>query len=113
MAAQVVEFDSLEEQDGPDTRTRRSEARRTSLGFAILHSAIGDYRGKDEFLHSSAAQFLYPTNAMDRDHLHWCISLCDGVDPAWLRQELDRSRPGWDAARCGETDANRMISNKD
>ena len=70
-----------------------------NLGNAILLAAIEDYRSSDHEAHNHARQFLYPQTAEWRDHLDWVVSMADGLNPAWLRDVLDRSRSKWDEQR--------------
>jgi hypothetical protein len=73
--------------------------KRYNLGAAILLAAVQDYRSLDEDVHKDAEWFLYPQTQKSRDHLDWVVSLADGVNPAWLRHSLDRSRSKWDWQR--------------
>lgn len=70
-----------------------------NLGSAILLAAVQDYRGMDEDRHKDAEQFLYPLTPESQAHYDWVVSLDDGLNPAWLRDSLDRSRNKWDWQR--------------
>jgi hypothetical protein len=69
------------------------------LGLAIVVVAIADYCGRDEELHRDAAHFLFPKTEAARRHYAWAVAIQDKVNAAWLREELDRARPAWDAER--------------
>ena len=43
-------------------------------------------------VHKDAERFLYPQTQEWQDHYDWAVSLADGLNPAWLRDSLDRSR---------------------
>ena len=73
--------------------------RTRNLGAAILLAAVQDYRGMDEERHQDAERFLYPQTLDSQDHYDWVVSLADGLNPAWLRDSLDRSRSKWDWQR--------------
>ena len=73
--------------------------RMRNLGAAILLSAVQDYRSLDEDIHKDAERFLYPQTQQFQDHYDWVVSLADGLNPAWLRDALDRSRKKWDWQR--------------
>ena len=75
--------------------------RTRNLGAAILLAAVQDYRGMDEERHKDAERFLYPQTLDSQDHYDWVVSLADGLNPAWLRDSLDRSRSKWDWQRGG------------
>ncbi len=75
--------------------------RTRNLGAAILLAAVQDYRGMDEERHQDAERFLYPQTLDSQDHYDWVVSLADGLNPAWLRDSLDRSRSKWDWQRGG------------
>jgi hypothetical protein len=72
---------------------------RSNLGAAILLVAVQDYRSLNEEAHKDAERFLYPRTQECQDHYDWVVSLADGLDPAWLRDSLDRSRSKWDWQR--------------
>jgi hypothetical protein len=88
-----------EEMQSADVLYEPSRARQRSLGGAILLAAIDDYRSLDHEVHNDAQQFLYPQAVAWRDHFDWVVSVADGVNPAWLRDALDRCRGRWDAQR--------------
>lgn len=73
--------------------------RRGSLGGAILLAAIGDYRSMDDEVHKDANQFLYPRTPERQEHYDWAVSMAGGLNPAWLRDALDRSKRKWDVQR--------------
>ena len=75
--------------------------RTRNLGAAILLAAVQDYRGMDEERHKDAERFLYPQTLESQDHYDWVVSLADGLNPAWLRDSLDRTRSKWDWQRGG------------
>jgi hypothetical protein len=91
------------------------KARTRNLGAAILLAAVQDYRCMDEERHKDAERFLYPQTAESQDHYDWVVSLADGVNPAWLRDSLDRSRNKWDwqrGARISATGRVRRIGRR-
>jgi hypothetical protein len=73
--------------------------RRGSLGGAILLAAIGDYRSTDDEVHNDASKFLYPRTPERQEHYDWAVSMSGGLNPAWLRDALDRSKGKWDVQR--------------
>jgi hypothetical protein len=73
-----------------------------NLGCAILASAIDDYLSNDSHTHRSAEQLLYPMSPEYREHYAWVVSMATGVNPAWLRDALDRFRKQWDRQRLEE-----------
>jgi hypothetical protein len=75
------------------------QVRRGSLGGAILLAAIGDYRSMDDDVHRDADLFLYPRTSERRKHYDWAVSVAGGLNPAWLRDALDRSKRKWDVQR--------------
>jgi hypothetical protein len=79
---------------------RPPRMKQRSLGGAIFLVAIADYRGLDEQEHKSAEQFLYPKTRRWRSHYDWAVALTDGVNPAWLRDALDRFKDEWDERRA-------------
>jgi hypothetical protein len=70
-----------------------------NLGNAILLAAIEDYRSLHPELHQSAKLFLFPPTAEWQNHFEWVISMTSGVNPAWLRDALDRAKSKWDKQR--------------
>jgi hypothetical protein len=89
--------------------------RTRNLGAAILLAAVQDYRCMDEDRHKDAERFLYPQTPESQDHYDWVVSLADGVNPAWLRDSLDRSRSKWDwqrGARISATEKVRRIGRR-
>ena len=73
--------------------------KRYNLGAAILLVAVQDYRSLNEDAHKDAERFLFPQTQEYQDHYDWVVSLADGLNPAWLRDSLDRSRSKWDWQR--------------
>jgi hypothetical protein len=83
--------------------------RMRNLGAAILLAAVQDYRCMNEERHNDAERFLYPQTAESQEHYDWVVSLADGVDPAWLRDSLDRSRNKWDWQRGARISASGKV----
>ena len=86
-----------------------------NLGSAILLAAVQDYRCMDEDRHKDAERFLYPLTPESQAHYDWVVSLDDGLNPAWLRDMLDRSRNKWDwqrGARISATGRVRKIGRR-
>ena len=89
--------------------------RTRNLGSAILLAAVQDYRCMDEDRHKDAERFLYPLTPESQAHYDWVVSLDDGLNPAWLRDLLDRSRNKWDwqrGARISATGKVRRIGRR-
>ncbi len=89
--------------------------RMRNLGSAILLAAVQDYRSMDEDKHKDAERFLYPLTPESQAHYDWVVSLDDGLNPAWLRDMLDRSRNKWDwqrGARISATGKVRRITSR-
>ena len=76
-----------------------ARSRMRNLGSAIFLAAIQDYRSMDEDTHQDAKAFLYPQTAEAQDQYDWAVALADGLDPAWLRDALDRCKGKWDGQR--------------
>jgi len=76
-----------------------SAPRRRNLGGAILLAAIQDYRSLDDDDHLNAELFLYPRTTEWQDHYDWAVALTEGMNPAWLRDALDKSKAKWDRQR--------------
>ena len=76
-----------------------STPRKRNLGGAIVLAAIEDYRSMDEQAHKDAEQFLYPKTPERQEHYDWAVALAEGVNPAWLRDALDRFKANWDWQR--------------
>jgi hypothetical protein len=70
-----------------------------NLGAAILLAAIRDYRSVDQERHEDAERFLYPITQEWQDHYDWALSLTEGLNPAWVREMLDRLKGRWDRQR--------------
>jgi hypothetical protein len=83
--------------------------RMRSLGAAILLAAVQDYRCMDEDIHKDAERFLYPQTPEWQARYDWAVSLDDGLNPAWLRDLLDRSRSNWDWQRAERISATRRV----
>jgi hypothetical protein len=75
---------------------RPSQIKKRSLGGAIFLAAIADYVSPDEQDHESAKQFLYPQTRKWQEQYDWAMALTEGVNPAWLRDALDRFKDKWD-----------------
>jgi hypothetical protein len=82
------------------THYKPSQTMKRSLGGAIFLAAIADYRGTDEQEHKSAKRFLYPQTRKWREQYDWAVELAEGMNPAWLREALDRFRGKWDGQRA-------------
>ena len=50
-------------------------------------------------LHKNAKQFLYPQTPEWQEHYDWAVALADGLNPAWLRDALDKFKAKWDRQR--------------
>jgi hypothetical protein len=70
-----------------------------NLGFAIFVVAIEDYCRPGAEIHADARDFLFPPTAEWQDQFDWAVSLAEGLNPGWLRSELDRCRGTWDVQR--------------
>jgi hypothetical protein len=88
---------------------QRATPRMRNLGAAILLAAVQDYRCMNEERHKDAERFLYPQTPESQQHYDWVISLADGVNPAWLRDSLDRSRNKWDWQRGARISASGKV----
>jgi hypothetical protein len=89
--------------------------RMRNLGAAILLAAVQDYRCMDEDAHKDAERFLYPVTPESQAHYDWVVALDDGLNRAWLRDLLDRSRNKWDwqrGARISATGRVRRIGRR-
>jgi hypothetical protein len=82
------------------TIERPSQTNARSLGGAIFLVAIQDYRSADEQEHKSAERFLYPRTREWQEQYDWAVALTEGLNPAWLRDQLDRCRRKWDRQRA-------------
>jgi len=78
---------------------RPPAARERNLGAAIFLVAIADYRGLNDEDHEDAKAFLYPQEPEWRNHYDWAVSISEGLNPAWLRNMLNRSKSRWDRER--------------
>jgi hypothetical protein len=76
-----------------------SKMKQRSLGGAIFLAAIKDYVSTDEQDHDSAKRFLYPRTRKWQKQYDWAMALTEGVNPAWLREALDRFKDKWDKKR--------------
>ena len=81
----------------PSDDTLRPSKR--NLGGAIVLAAIEDYLSMDEQVHKDAEQFLYPRTPERQKHYEWAVALDHGINPAWLRDALDRFKAKWDWQR--------------
>jgi hypothetical protein len=79
---------------------RPSKMKKRSLGGAIFLAAIADYCSTEEQEHRSAERFLYPQTSKWQEHYDWAVALAEGVNPAWLREALDRFKDKWDGQRA-------------
>lgn len=70
-----------------------------SLGSAIILAAVKDYHSLQKEVHESAANFLYPRTHEWQSQYDWAVALAEGLNPAWLRDALDRSKATWDVQR--------------
>jgi hypothetical protein len=73
-----------------------ADLRERSLGGAIFLVAIADYRSADELEHKNAKRFLYPQTRKWQNHYDWAVGLAGGLNPAWLRDALDKCKAKWD-----------------
>lgn len=78
---------------------RPPAARSRNLGLEIFLVAIQDYRALNAWAHRDAKAFLYPRTAKRRNHYDWVVSLTEELNPAWLRDALDRFQSQWDEER--------------
>jgi len=83
--------------------------KRGNLGAAILLAAVQDYRSLNEDLHKDAERFLYPQTLESQEQYDWVVSLIDELNPAWLRDSLDRSRNKWDWQRAARISATGRV----
>jgi hypothetical protein len=83
-----------------ETIYRPSHTNTRSLGGAIFLVAIDDYRSADEQEHKSAELFLYPRTFAWQERYDWAVALTEGLNPAWLREALDRCKGKWDRQRA-------------
>jgi hypothetical protein len=83
-----------------ETIYRPSQTNTRSLGGAIFLVAIEDYQSADEQEHKSAELFLYPRTLEWQEHYDWAVALTEGLNPAWLRDALDRCKGKWDRQRA-------------
>lgn len=106
--AAVDDWGSDEERDGMDSIFAEQIGERTvhgakrSLGAAVILAAVDDYKNLQGSEHTSAAAFLFPAanDPAMREHLAWAVSDSPGINADWLRENLDRCRPTWDAQRA-------------
>jgi len=82
------------------TIERPSQTNTRSIGGAIFLIAIQDYRSADEQEYQSAERFLYPRTPEWQEQYDWAVALTEGLNPAWLREALDRSKNKWDRQRA-------------
>ena len=103
MATAVIDLEPLgSETDSEDTPQVPGTSKRglSLLGLQVIRSAVEDYRHGSGRHRASAEAFLFPTAADSRSRFDLIVSICD-VDRVWLRDSLDKSRPGWDRERQG------------
>jgi len=79
------------------------QTKKRSLGAAIFLVAIEDYRSTDEQEYRTAERFLYPQTRRWQEHYEWALALADELNPAWLREALDRFKDEWDGQRAQRT----------
>jgi hypothetical protein len=89
---------------------KRGQLRTRNLGSAIFLVAIEDYRSLREEQHKSAEQFLYPQTPEWQEHFDWAVALAEGLNPAWLRDTLDRFKEKWDGQRSARIRPTRPSS---
>jgi hypothetical protein len=82
---------------------KQSQTKKRSLGAAIFLVAIEDYRSTDEQEYRTAERFLYPQTRRWQEHYDWALALADELNPAWLRDALDRFKGKWDMQRAERT----------
>ena len=98
------ELDSEEIFGGGSSPTKRS------LGLEVIFLAVQDYRFGRGWDRASAEAFLFSESADYRRQFN-LITLISNVDPRWLREQLDRGRPGWDRERQrGKADESKEIN---
>jgi hypothetical protein len=88
------------EPDSTGVTYQPARPRMRNLGSAIFWAAIVDYRSLNQEAHADAEQFLYPLTAEWQSHYDWVVTLAEGLNRAWLREALDRSRNKWDRQRA-------------
>ena len=92
-ASAVIELEpELESEEifaGGSSPTKRS------LGLEVIFLAVQDYRFSRGWDRASAEAFLFSECADYRRQFN-LITLISNVDPRWLREQIDRARPGWD-----------------
>ncbi len=81
------------------TTYRPTHAKQRNLGEAIFLVALQDYHSLDDLVHRNAEQFLYPRTRAWQDHYDWAVALAEELNPAWLREGLDRFKAKWDEQR--------------
>lgn len=81
------------------TATKPAQVRQRNLGSAIFLVALVDYHSLQAEVHESAAKFLYPKTSEWQTHYDWAVALAGGLNPAWLRDVLDRCKAKWDVQR--------------
>jgi hypothetical protein len=87
------------ERDSTGRTYQPAKPRMRNLGAAIFWAAILDYRSMDQEEHEDAKQFLYPKTPEWQHHYDWAVRMAEGVNPAWLRDSLDRFKGKWDRQR--------------
>lgn len=91
------------EPNSTGTASQPPKSRMRNLGDAIFLAAVQDYRSMDEDTHQDAKEFLYPQTPEAQDQYDWAVALADGLDPAWLRNALDRFKGKWDGQRSARS----------
>lgn len=111
MASAVIDLEPSEnETDSEEIPRGGSASTKRSLGLEVIFSAVSDYRHGSGTARASAEAFLFPTTADCRSRFDLIVSICD-ADRAWLRDSLDRARPGWDRERQrGKADESKEIN---
>jgi hypothetical protein len=88
------------EPDATGRTYQPARPRMRNLGSAIVWAAIVDYRSLNQEAHEDAEKFLYPQTAEWQRQYDWVVTLAEGLNPAWLRGALNRSRSRWDRQRA-------------
>jgi hypothetical protein len=88
------------EPDATGRTYQPTRPRMRNLGSAIVWVAIVDYRSLNQEVHEDAEKFLYPQTAEWQSQYDWVVTLDEGLNPAWLRDALNRSRSKWDRQRA-------------
>ena len=70
-----------------------------NLGIAICWAASVDYRSMNQEAHEDAERFLYPQSPEWQRQYDWALVMAEGLNPAWLRDALDRFKGKWNRQR--------------